>query len=202
MTAQSTRALAPSIFQFEDSKNLRVVEIDGQIWFGATDVCRALQYSNTSDALSTHVDQEDRSTITLKRTPSETRGVPTNIINESGLYSLILSSKKPAAKKFKRWVTSEVLPTIRKTGWYEMPQLAPPALSSVVLSAMEAHDLLWLFGRVDRLLEFSESADHELYRLKSPLWIGFGAAWQHVRYPLPYLAGLRARCEVRQLPQT
>ena len=75
----------------------------------------ALGYSNTRDALSKHVDAEDKGTVAIRDTAYETR---VTLINESGLYALILSSKLPQAKAFKRWVTSEVLPQIRKTGGY------------------------------------------------------------------------------------
>ena len=87
----------------------------GEPWFVGKDVAKALGYSNTRDALSKHVDDEDKGTVAIRDTAFETRAL---IINESGLYSLILSSKLPQAKEFKRWVTSEVLPQIRKTGGY------------------------------------------------------------------------------------
>ena len=83
--------------------------------FAGKDVAKALGYSNTRDALSKHVDAEDKSTVAIRDTAYGTRAI---FINESGLYSLILSSKLPQAKAFKRWVTSEVLPQIRMTGGY------------------------------------------------------------------------------------
>lgn len=83
--------------------------------FVGKDVATALGYSNTRDALSKHVDAEDKGTVAIRDTAYETRVV---LINESGLYSLILSSRLPQAKAFKRWVTAEVLPQIRKTGGY------------------------------------------------------------------------------------
>ena len=83
--------------------------------FVGKDVATALGYSNTRDALSKHVDAEDKGTVAIRDTAYETR---VTLINESGLYSLILSSKLPQAKAFKRWVTAEVLPQIRKTGGY------------------------------------------------------------------------------------
>lgn len=85
------------------------------------DVAMALGYSNTRDALSRHVDVEDKGVVNHD-TPSGIQKM--TIINESGLYSLILSSKLESAKRFKRWVTSEVLPCIRKTGGYVVPQNA------------------------------------------------------------------------------
>ena len=87
----------------------------GETFFVGKDVAEALGYKNTADAIIKHVDKEDRSTIAIRDSAYETRAV---VINESGLYSLILSSKLEQAKAFKRWVTSEVLPLIRQTGTY------------------------------------------------------------------------------------
>lgn len=104
------------IFSSEEFGKIRVIEQDGEPWFVGKDVAEALGYSNTRDALDRHVDADDKNTVV---NPDGKRGNPNMaIINESGLYSLILSSKLPTAKKFKRWVTSEVLPSIRRTGGY------------------------------------------------------------------------------------
>jgi prophage antirepressor-like protein len=89
----------------------------GETFFVGKDVAEALGYKNTADAIIKHVDKEDRSTIAIRDSAYETRAV---VINESGLYSLILSSKLEQAKAFKRWVTSEVLPLIRQTGTYSL----------------------------------------------------------------------------------
>ena len=89
----------------------------GETFFVGKDVAEALGYKNTADAINKHVDKEDRSTIAIRDSAYETRAV---VINESGLYSLILSSKLEQAKAFKRWVTSEVLPLIRQTGTYSL----------------------------------------------------------------------------------
>lgn len=104
------------LFQFEKN-NVRALEIKNEPWFIGKDVASILGYSNTRDALAKHVDAEDKNTVVIH--DGITRGNPNQtIINESGLYSLILSSKMPSAKKFKHWVTSEVLPSIRKHGAY------------------------------------------------------------------------------------
>jgi prophage antirepressor-like protein len=96
--------------------NLRMMTDDkGQPFFIGKDVATALGYNNTRDALRKHVDDEDKGTVAIRDTAYETRAI---VINESGLYSLMLASKLPQAKVFKRWVTSEVLPRIRKTGGY------------------------------------------------------------------------------------
>ena len=110
------------IFTSEIYGNIRTCLVNNQIMFVGKDVATALGYSNTSKAIQQHVDHEDKGILPIRETAYETRAV---VINESGLYSLILSSKLPQAKAFKRWVTSEVLPSIRKTGRYELPQQLP-----------------------------------------------------------------------------
>ena len=103
------------IFTSDIFGEIRTCHVNNQIMFVGKDVAQALGYSNTRDALSKHVDSEDKGTVAIRDTAYETR---VTLINESGLYSLILSSRLPQAKAFKRWVTSEVLPQIRKTGGY------------------------------------------------------------------------------------
>ena len=110
------------IFNSPEFGAIRTIEKDGEPWFVGKDVAAALGYSNTKDALSRHIDAEDKYQGEGVAFP-DPHGIlqyPT-IINESGLYSLVLSSKLPTAKKFKRWVTSEVIPSIRKTGSYSVP---------------------------------------------------------------------------------
>lgn len=102
------------LFDFENQQ-VRTVIVDNEPYFVGKDVATILGYARTADALKSHVDEEDK--LTRQFTDSGQRREMV-IINESGLYSLILSSKLPTAKKFKRWVTSEVLPTIRKHGVY------------------------------------------------------------------------------------
>lgn len=101
-----------------DSNEIRVIDHGGESWFVAKDVCDILEIDNVSQALS-RLDEDERNTIIL----NEGIGNPQKtIINESGLYSLVLSSRKPEAKVFKKWVTSEVLPSIRKHGGYLTPE--------------------------------------------------------------------------------
>lgn len=108
------------VFNNEEFGNVRVVNIDGEGWLLGKDVAEILGYKNLSDALNKHVDDEDKMQIAkcdLKNYDDiGTKGAIA--INESGLYSLAFRSKLPEAKKFKRWVTSEVLPQIRQTGGY------------------------------------------------------------------------------------
>ena len=103
------------IFNNPEFGTIRAIEVNGEPWLVGKDVAEALGYSNPRDALDRHVDDEDKATVGI-HDGSQSRNM--TIINESGLYSLVLSSKLPGAKKFKRWVTSEVLPSIRKHGAY------------------------------------------------------------------------------------
>lgn len=98
------------LFTFENQK-VRIVTVDGEPYFAGKDVAIILGYGNPTKAIRTHVDEEDKGGSILDTPGGKQR---TTMINESGLYSLILSSKLPSAKKFKRWVTSEVLPSLRK----------------------------------------------------------------------------------------
>ncbi|PQC93526.1 phage repressor protein [Enterococcus faecium] len=97
---------------------VRTIEIDGEIWFVGKDVAVTLEYSDPSSAVSKNVDNEDKTTLLLEQAGSNYKS-KTTIINESGLYCLILKSKLPSAKQFKRWVTHEVLPTLRKQSGLE-----------------------------------------------------------------------------------
>lgn len=112
------------IFSNPEFGQVRTVEIDGQPWLVGKDVAVALGYKNPGKAIIAHVDEEDKRLAMLPQGADSQNGnvspsSKTALINESGLYSLILSSKMPKAKAFKRWVTSEVLPAIRKNGVYE-----------------------------------------------------------------------------------
>ena len=107
------------IFNNPEFGEIRTTVIDGEPWFVGKDVADILGYQNGSRDINRHVEEEDRQNY-QNGTFESPRGM--TIINESGLYSLVLSSKLPTAKKFKRWVTSEVLPTIRKTGSYSVKQ--------------------------------------------------------------------------------
>lgn len=115
------------IFNSPEFGAIRTIEKDGEPWFVGKDVAAALGYKDTVNALKSHVDAEDKGgwQITTQFGDKET-----TIINESGLYSLVLSSKLPTAKKFKRWVTSEIIPSIRKHGAY----MTPETLEKVLLS--------------------------------------------------------------------
>lgn len=115
------------IFNSPEFGQVRTITLDGEPWFVGKDVADALGYSNSRDALARHVDDEDKTSVVIPDTGSNYKSKAT-LINESGLYSLVLSSKLPTAKKFKHWITSEVLPAIRKHGGYLTPEKVEEAL--------------------------------------------------------------------------
>lgn len=174
---------SPAVFNFV-SNSLRVVMRDGDPWFVAADVCAALGISRTDDGVS-RLDDDEKGADSI-RTPGGDQEM--TIINESGLYSLILGSRKPEAKKFKKWVTSEVLPAIRKTGRYVAPQATPqpppPSTAHEQLNAADMRNLTRLVWLMSHRLHF-ESA-----------WVQ--AIWKALRNatgtPAPN------RFEVRHLP--
>lgn len=111
------------IFSNPEFGSIRTIEQNGEPWFIGKDVAQALGYAKPENALAAHVDEQDKTTTLIQGDGSNYKS-KTTIINESGLYSLVLSSKLESAKRFKHWVTSEVLPSIRKTGSYMMPKLS------------------------------------------------------------------------------
>ena len=118
------------VFSNSEFGNIRTATIDSEPWFVGKDVAQALGYGNARDAIAKHVDSEDKAVI--QKSQFATLEIPNrglSIINESGVYALIFGSKLPSAKKFKRWVTSEVLPALRKTGRYETAKASQRALT-------------------------------------------------------------------------
>ena len=117
------------IFNNPEFGEIRTVEVNGEPWFVGKDVAQALGYSDTADALKKHVDEEDKRLVKPGEMPTlKMSNYGTYIINESGLYTLVLSSKLPGAKRFKRWITSEVIPSIRKHGAYLTPETVEAAI--------------------------------------------------------------------------
>lgn len=113
------------IFSNPEFGSVRCIEKDGEEWFVGKDVALALGYKNSNDALIKHVDNDDKAAIAI-HDGSQNREM--TIISESGLYSLIILSELPKARKFKKWITSEVIPSIRKTGGYGVPQMSQSEL--------------------------------------------------------------------------
>lgn len=117
------------IYENPEFGSVRTLEVNGEPYFVGKDVAEILGYSNPQKAIRDHIDDEDK-TLNESFTVNGTMAV---LINESGLYSLILSSKLPKAKEFKHWVTNEVLPSIRKTGSYAIPKTAKALTSQKLL---------------------------------------------------------------------
>ena len=125
------------VFNFETSR-VRTLNFEDVIWFVGKDVAETLGYSDLNKAIAMHVDDEDKKLNDKTSLSFGQRGA--TLINESGLYSLILSSKQPNAKKFKRWVTSEVLPTIRQTGGYQLAPKDPMQVLELMFQSLKMQD--------------------------------------------------------------
>src|SRR5690606_9171542 len=138
---------APTAFSF-DSHSIRTLDRNGEIWFVAADVCNALDYADVSMTVR-KLDADEKGTSSIC-TPSGDQNML--IINESGLYSLILTSRKPEAKRFKKWVTAEVLPAIRNTGRYTLPSARTEKAPSKLIHEYQtkAKALEHLFGQKGR----------------------------------------------------
>lgn len=154
------------IYNNEDFGEIRVVNIDGEPWFVAVDVCRALEISNSRDALS-RLDDDEKGVVS-----TDTLGGIQNVsaVNEPGLYSLVLGSRKPEAKAFKRWITHDVIPAIRKTGSYSLntPKTYAAALRELA-DKVEENEQLRLANAVQeqKINELQPKADYTDEILKS-----------------------------------
>lgn len=151
-------------FAFEEHL-VRVIEQDGEPWFVHNDVCRVLELRNPRDAAA-RLDDDEKGVGT-----TDTLGGPQEqiIINESGLYSLIFTSRKPEAKKFKKWVTSEVLPSIRKTGGYRADAVSATMAETPRLSPTEAEVRLELSMVTEARLLFGKAHAREIWRASRTL---------------------------------
>ena len=171
------------IFENPEFGTIRSVEVDGEPWLVGKDVAAALGYGDTDQALRKHVDSEDKLT---RQFDGSGQSREMYIINESGLYSLILSSKLPGAKKFKRWVTGEVLPSIRKSGGYLAPAAAKALedmSAAVQLLSEQMEELSGQMGELSgQMGELLDREDGESVAL---------AALPEVRRPAPGIAARR-----------
>ena len=120
---------------------VRIVDRDGEPWFVAKDVCEALTISNPRKAV-TQLDDDEHMTVTFGDGRPGHGAQKINIISESGLYALVIRSNKPGAREFRKWVTAEVLPSIRKTGAYVAPNLGLEALGKLVLAIKKQYEFL------------------------------------------------------------
>lgn len=120
------------VFKNQEFGSVRTLVVNNEPWFVGKDIAESLGYTATEKAIRTHIDGDDKG-VTEMDTPGGKQKVV--IINESGLYSLVLSSKLPSAKKFKRWVTSEVLPALRKTGQYQKELSGSELMAKALIEA-------------------------------------------------------------------
>lgn len=166
-------------FQFQSVTNIRTLLINGEIWFVASDIATALDYRMASD-MTRFLDDDEKATHNL-RTPYGEQNF--TIINESGLYSAILKSRKPEAKTFKKWVTSEVLPTIRKTGTYTAPTVQSNELTDKDWTNLKR--LVWL---CENNFKMQKSAGYAIWaRLRAIT--GVKSPQKFSREHLPIIAG-------------
>lgn len=125
-----------TIFNSQEFGNIRTVTIDGEPWFVGKDVAEALGFTNPRDAISTHVFDEDKGVESIDTLGGKQK---MTVVNESGLYALIFGSRLKSARRFKHWVTSEVLPEVRKTGGYQK-QLSPVEMMRLQLGMIDDHE--------------------------------------------------------------
>lgn len=149
------------IFNNPEFGEIRTTVIDGEPWFVGKDVAMALGYGNPRQGIASHVDAEDKGVQKLD-TPSGEQEM--TIINESGLFSLVLGSKLPSAKQFKHWVTAEVLPTIRKTGSYSMKQKAQAEPDKTREMRAEAMLRNSISKQAKMMLEIAKASHIQAYR--------------------------------------
>ncbi|MHB8308505.1 MAG: BRO-N domain-containing protein [Candidatus Desulforudaceae bacterium] len=144
------------IFTYQGTQ-VRTVVIDGQIWFVAKDVCDILEIINPTDAVS-RLDDDERTLVSIE---GASNGLPVNAVTEPGLYSLVLGSRKPEARAFKRWVTHEVLPSIRQTGTYHVIPMTPTQalLRTVELLAVQEQQIQQLTEKTDVLAHRIDNLD-------------------------------------------
>lgn len=152
-------------FNYEEQQ-VRTIEKNGELWFVGKDVATILGYSDTADAVKKHVDPEDKGVGEMP-TPGGKQRI--TFINESGLYSLILSSKLPTARVFKRWVTSEVLPAIRKTGEYATPKVQQKRLGEVNSAARIIRQTLKEAGMAPQFVAVAMKSLYEPVGVEIPL---------------------------------
>ena len=152
MKRKNLPEVVPELFEHEQFGQFRFIKDGEKLWFVGVDLCRALGYANSRDALAKHVDAQDkRPDVAIRYVSSN--GVVQNrkvtLVNESGMYMLIFGSQLPAAKKFTRWVTNEVLPSIRKYGFYRVQQKEQDKIYVEVIGEENFNMLKAKFPEVD-----------------------------------------------------
>ena len=166
MEMEVSNAGAMTVFENAEFGKVRTIMIDGEPWFVGKDVAEALGYSNTRKALADHVDEDDKTDgVTIR--DSIGRDQTPVVINESGVYSLVFSSKLESAKRFKRWVTSEVLPSIRKHGMYATENTLQQMINNPDMIVMMAQRMLDEKARADSECERADIAEAKVVELES-----------------------------------
>lgn len=156
------QVLVPQVFNHRQFGNLRVVNINGEVWFVGKDVAEGLGYTNPQKALREHVDERDKRGEQIF-TPGGVQN--TVLLNKSGLYSLILDSQLPLAKEYRHWVTSNVLPQVAEKGYFSVKPIEPPAIAAVDFTALvERMDNLELLVQtlIDSLAQAKVISEKEL----------------------------------------
>ncbi len=196
MTAKNLTQAAPAVFSF-GTHTVRTINLDGEIWFVASDVATALEYRD-AEVATRYLDSDEKGYTDLVY-PSGAQSVIT--INESGMYSLILRSRKPEAKRFKKWVTSEVLPSIRKTGTYSTSASRSKASreAAVWLTETEAFNLAGLLGMLPCFEEVQQKAENVLRAAESPLASTMFDAWHETALFCGVLDHVHDRCKKVQV---
>ena len=175
-----------TVFRYEDM-NVRTIIIDGEPWLVGKDVAKALGYERASKAIQDHIEIEDKDEVPIQDSIGRMQEMV--IINESGLYSLILSSKLPSAKKFKRWVTSEVLPSIRKTGSYSVisTETVIPTEKVFTTPTLRLGEVVELAKTAIKLMEKQNARPHEITYTVVKIMEQFGVTMPENMLPPKYL---------------
>ncbi len=158
------------IFYFDDCPIRIVTDDSGAPWFVVADVCRALDLGNPTRAIE-RLDDDEKTLTSIQGNTNQA-----NIISESGLYSLILTSRKEAAKKFKRWVTHDVLPSIRKTGQYAIQELSPARALLAAVQQLVDHEerISALERKTDRIVDENDDLSEQVEYWRDQSDINFG----------------------------
>ena len=183
-------ASAPTIFNF-NAHTVRILDKDGALWFVASDVAAALEYRDAAN-MARNLDVDEKGTHNLSTPAGDQEMI---VISESGLYSAILRSRKPEAKRFKKWVTSEVLPAIRKTGTYSTTRKAKVELGSYLLTAGEVHHLHGVFCMVDMMRDTLRELEPPLRLLNAPIASRVFGGSHEISLFLNSLQKLRSHCD-------
>ena len=197
MPCSTQGASAPAIFNFNDH-TVRILDKDGELWFVASDVAAALEYRDAANmARNLDGDEADTHILSTRSENGIEQDREVTIISESGLYSAILRSRKPEAKRFKKWVTSEVLPAVRKTGTYSTtPRRSKASREAAVwLTEAEAFNLAGLLGLLPYFEEVQQKAENVLRAAESPLASTMFDAWHETALFCGVLDHVRDRCK-------